>query len=35
MDSHGRHLYVEVKEEAKRRLPEIYQKLGVGQRERG
>lgn len=35
MDSHGRHLYVEVKEAAKQRLPEIYQKLGVGQRERG
>jgi L(+)-tartrate dehydratase beta subunit len=30
MDSHGRHLYLEVKEEAKRRLPEIYRKLGVG-----
>ena len=29
MDSHGRHLYEEVKEEAHRRLPEIYQKLGI------
>jgi L(+)-tartrate dehydratase beta subunit len=30
MDSHGRHLYEEVKEEAIRRLPEIYRKLGLG-----
>jgi L(+)-tartrate dehydratase beta subunit len=29
MDSHGRHLYAEVKAEAQRRLPEIYAKLGV------
>lgn len=29
MDSHGRHLYEEVKAEALRRLPEIYRKLGV------
>jgi len=29
MDSHGRHLYEEVKAEAIRRLPEIYKKLGV------
>jgi L(+)-tartrate dehydratase beta subunit len=29
MDSHGRHLYEEVKAEALRRLPEIYKKLGV------
>ncbi len=29
MDSHGRHLYEEVKEETRRRLPEIYQKLGI------
>ena len=29
MDSHGRHLYFEVKEEAKRRMQRIYQKLGV------
>lgn len=30
MDSHGNHLYFEVKEEAKRRLPQIYEKLGIG-----
>jgi L(+)-tartrate dehydratase beta subunit len=29
MDSHGNHLYFSVKAEAKRRLPEIYKKLGV------
>jgi L(+)-tartrate dehydratase beta subunit len=29
MDSHGRNLYKEVKDDALRRLPEIYQKLGV------
>jgi L(+)-tartrate dehydratase beta subunit len=29
MDSHGRHLYEEVKAEAIKRLPDIYQKLGV------
>ena len=29
MDSHGRHLYDEVKAEAARRLPDIYKKLGV------
>ncbi len=29
MDSHGRHLYDEVAEEARRRLPDIYAKLGV------
>jgi L(+)-tartrate dehydratase beta subunit len=29
MDSHGRHLYEEVKAEAVRRLPEIYKRLGV------
>ena len=29
MDSHGRHLYFEVKEEVQRRLPDIYAKLGV------
>lgn len=29
MDSHGRHLYDEVGAEVKRRLPEIYKKLGV------
>ncbi len=30
MDSHGRHLYVEVKEETERRMPAIYKKLGIG-----
>jgi len=29
MDSHGNHLYFNVKDEAKKRLPEIYKKLGV------
>jgi len=29
MDSHGRHLYEEVSEETKRRLPDIYKNLGV------
>jgi L(+)-tartrate dehydratase beta subunit len=29
MDSHGGHLYDEVRAEAQRRLPEIYKKLGV------
>lgn len=29
MDSHGNHLYFSVKNEAKRRLPEIYKRLGV------
>ncbi len=29
MDSHGRHLYEEVKEETRRRLPDIYQQLGI------
>ncbi len=29
MDSHGRHLYEEVKAEALKRLPGIYEKLGV------
>ena len=29
MDAHGNHLYFHVKAEAKRRLPEIYKKLGV------
>ncbi len=29
MDSHGRHLYEEVKAEAILRLPQIYEKLGV------
>ncbi len=29
MDSHGIHLYEEVKEETRRRLPGIYQKLGI------
>ena len=29
MDCHGRHLYDEVREEAARRLPEIYRKLGI------
>ncbi len=28
MDSHGRHLYEEVKAEAVKRLPEIYKRLG-------
>ena len=29
MDSHGRHLYEEVKAEALGRLPQIYEKLGI------
>jgi L(+)-tartrate dehydratase beta subunit len=29
MDSHGRHLYEEVKAQAMARLPQIYEKLGV------
>ncbi len=29
MDSHGSHLYFEVKAEAEKRLPGIYQKLGI------
>jgi L(+)-tartrate dehydratase beta subunit len=29
MDSHGRHLFEEVKEETRKRLPEIYQRLGI------
>src|SRR5579872_706620 len=29
MDSHGRHLYDEVRAEAARRLPDIYKKLGI------
>lgn len=29
MDSHGGHLFYEVRDEARRRLPEIYEKLGV------
>jgi L(+)-tartrate dehydratase beta subunit len=29
MDSHGGHLYNDVRDKAKRRLPEIYKKLGV------
>ena len=29
MDSHGRHLYEEVRGEALRRLPKIYETLGV------
>jgi L(+)-tartrate dehydratase beta subunit len=29
MDSHGSHLYFDVKAEAEKRLPEIYAKLGV------
>ena len=29
MDSHGRHLYEEVKAEAVKRLPDIYKELGV------
>lgn len=29
MDSHGNHLYFDVRKEAKRRLPEIYKKLGI------
>lgn len=29
MDSHGNHLYFEVRAEAEKRLPEIYRKLGI------
>lgn len=29
MDSHGRHLFEEVKEETRRRLPGIYRQLGI------
>jgi len=29
MDSHGNHLYFDVRKEAKRRLPELYKKLGI------
>jgi hypothetical protein len=29
MDSHGNHLYFDVKKEARRRLPELYKKLGI------
>ncbi len=29
MDSHGNHLYFEVKAEAEKKLPEIYKKLGI------
>lgn len=29
MDSHGRHLYEEVKETTRKKLPEIYAKLGI------
>jgi L(+)-tartrate dehydratase beta subunit len=29
MDAHGNHLYDDVRAEAKRRLPEIYKKLGI------
>jgi len=29
MDSHGNHLYFDVRKEAKRRLPEIYKNLGI------
>jgi len=29
MDSHGRHLFEDVKAEARRRLPEIYARLGI------
>jgi len=29
MDSHGNHLYFHVRQEAKRRLPELYKKLGI------
>jgi len=29
MDSHGGHMYVDVKTETARRLPEIYKQLGV------
>lgn len=29
MDSHGRHLFEEVKEKTRKRLPEIYHRLGI------
>jgi len=29
MDSHGNHLYFEVKAQAEKKLPEIYQRLGI------
>ncbi|MDI6755723.1 MAG: FumA C-terminus/TtdB family hydratase beta subunit [Thermodesulfobacteriota bacterium] len=29
MDSHGNHLYFELKAEAKKKLPEIYERLGI------
>jgi len=29
MDSHGRHLYEEVKEATRQKLPEIYERLGI------
>ncbi|MCJ7593460.1 MAG: fumarate hydratase C-terminal domain-containing protein, partial [Desulfobacterales bacterium] len=29
MDSHGNHLYFDVKKQALQRLPEIYKRLGV------
>ena len=29
MDSHGGHLFFDVRDEAKRRLPEIYKRLGI------
>ena len=29
MDSHGNHLYYEVRKEAEKRLPEIYKRLGI------
>ncbi len=29
MDAHGNHLYFEVKEQAEKKLPEIYKKLGI------
>ena len=29
MDSHGNHLYFDIKKQAKERLPELYQQLGI------
>ena len=29
MDSHGRNLYEDVKEVARQKLPDIYEKLGI------
>jgi predicted transcriptional regulator len=29
MDSHGNHLYYEVRREAEKKLPEIYKRLGI------